>query len=641
MGLKKAFDSIVKPKENMKLSKAQSQYEEAKTQYGKELSDMDFYEKTYNGSRQVAGNPNKPNKKVTKEAINVRNIAYELIESQVDSSIPMPKVTPIHEEDAELATMIEDMLQNEIRLDRFSELNDLQERTVPIQGGSYFNVEWDNTKGFHCTVGGLSVSERHPRCVIPQPGITEIEDMDYIFVVFSMTKESVKRKYGVDVEKASETDQRVRVDSKVNSDIVSVIKKYYRNKNGGVGLLTWCDDYVLEDMEDYQSRQLEKCTKCGRVKDGDTCECGNKKFKKEKEEFEELTEDITRYDGEVISAISDYDLQLKLDENGDGFLDEEGNAIYEEVEVHTKIPYYKPDCFPLVLRRNVSKNGKLLGFSDVDVIKDQQDAIKKVISKAQDKVLRAGSVLILPKTLNTPTDGDYQVVRPNNPAEAAMIDVKTLQADITNDLALARYNYDWAQSSLGITDAYQGKYDSSATSGTAKQYSINQAAGRLESKRVMKKAAYAKLYMMMFKFMLAYADQPIPITKKGQNGELEFSHFSRYDFLKKDAAGEWYWNDEFIIETDPTSTIMMNREALWQQADFKLQSQAFGPLGETKTLLRFWTYLANNDYPNAADMKKDLEAQIAEENKQAQRMQQLQIEQLQGGGNNAVPNVQN
>ncbi len=634
MGLKKALDAITKPKENAKLNKAKSQYEEAKTQYGSELAEMDFYEKTYNGSRKVAGNPNKPNQKVIKEAINVRNIAYELIESQVDSSIPMPKVTPIHKEDAELATMLESMLQNEVRLLDLSELNDKQERTVPIQGGSFFHVEWDNTKGYHCNVGGLSVSERHPRCVIPQPGVTEVEDMDYIFVVYSMTKEAVKRKYGVDVEKASETERQTRVDDKINSDIVSVVKKYYKNENGGIGLLSWCDDYVLEDMDDYQSRQLEKCTKCGKVKDGDVCECGNKKFKKEKDEYEELTEDIELYNGERISAISEIQAQFKLDENGDGFLEEDGTPVIEAVEIHTKIPYYKPDCFPLVLRRNVSKNGKLLGFSDVDVIKDQQDAIKKVISKAQEKAIRGGSVLMLPKTVKTVTDGDYQVIRLNNPSEKDMIDVKNLQVDISTDLALARYNYDWAQSSLGITDSYQGKYDSSATSGTAKQFAINQAAGRLESKRVMKKAAYEKLYMMMFKFMLAYADQPVPVTKKDTNGNLVFSHFSRYDFLKQDAAGEWYWNDEFIIETDPTSTIMMNREALWQQADFKLQSQAFGPFGQTRTLLRFWTFLAANDYPNAAEMKTSFEQQLAEEEQQAQMLQRLQ-----GGIPNEMPQM--
>ena len=68
----------------------------------------------------------------------------------------------------------------------------------------------------------------------------------------------------------------------------------------------------------------------------------------------------------------------------------------------------------------------------------------------------------------------------NNAQEASLISVKNMQADISLDRIMIAENYDWAKSTLGITDSYQGKYDASADSGTAKQYAINQAAGRLE-----------------------------------------------------------------------------------------------------------------------------------------------------------------
>lgn len=632
--VRKLLKKILSPAEQAKLHKAQTQYEEAKSKYNSDLAAMNEYEKMYNGNRAVQGNPNKPNRQPSKVAINVRNIAYELIESQVDSSIPMPKVTPIHEEDKELAKIIEDALMNEVRMLKFNEMNDKQERTVPIQGGAYMHVEWDNRKGLHCTIGGLSVSERHPRNVIPQPGVTEIEDMDYIFIVFPSTKDEIKRRYGVDVSLAAETEHDINQNTECNEDIVSVIKKYYKNEDGGIGLFTWCDSFILEDMEDYQARQLEKCTKCGRVKDGDVCECGSKSFKREVEDFEELSEDIKQFNNNIIPAITGYDTQIALDEEGNGAFDESGEPVLEEVPIRTKIPYYKPDCFPVVLRRNVSRSGKLLGFSDVDVIKDQQDAIKKLGSKAQEKVLKGGSFVTLPQGLPIKaTDEDYAVVRLRNPNDLSLIRSFNMQVDISTDLRLGEYNYDWAKSALGITDAYQGKYDSSATSGTAKQYSINQAAGRLESKRVMKNTAYARLYKMMFQFLLAYADQPIPIAKKEASGEYSFSHFNRYDFLKKDAAGEWFWNDEFIIETDPTSTIMMNREAMWNQADFKLQSGAFGPLGDTQTLLLYWEFMERNDYPNAAEIKKTIEQRFEKEQQQLALMQQM------GGGQGEVPVV--
>lgn len=625
--VRKLKNKVVEPKKSQKLENWKRKYESAEMAYSDNLKKMTSYEDLYNGSRNVNGNPNKGNN-ATKVSINVRNITYELIETQVDSSIPMPKVTPIHEEDTELAKIIEQALINEIRLLKFNEINDKQERTVPIQGGDFLHVEWDNTKGFHCNLGGLSVSERHPRCVIPQPGVTEIENMDYIFVLIAQTKGYVKRKYNVDVEDAYETNKEIRVTENKENDIdmVTIIKTYYRNQNGGIGLFSWCDDYILEDMEDYQARRLERCVVCGRVREGDECECGSKKFKWTNEEYEELSNDITLFGTEKVIPKSTYEMQ-RADINGELQFDELGQPIYVEVETKTKIPYYKPDVFPVILRRNVSRSGHFLGFSDVAVISDQQDAIKKIGSNIQEKILKIGPIVTLPANLKVATtDEIYRIVRVNNANEKSLIGVHNMQGDCSQERIMLETNYEWAKSTLGITDAYQGKYDSSATSGTAKQYSINQAAGRLESKRVMKNTAYARLYEMMFKFMLAYADEPIPISNKNQDGQYTFSHFDRYQFLKQDSAGDYYWNDEFIFETDPTSTIMMNREAMWSQADLKLQSGAFGPLGEIDTLLMYWTYMEQNDYPNAAEIKKAVEAK-----------KQEQLQAMQGGVQNEMP----
>ena len=47
---------------------------------------------------------------------------------------------------------------------------------------------------------------------------------------------------------------------------------YYKNGQGGIGLFSWVDDYVLEDMTDYYARKLERCVKCNAVKDGDVCD---------------------------------------------------------------------------------------------------------------------------------------------------------------------------------------------------------------------------------------------------------------------------------------------------------------------------------------------------------------------------------
>ena len=175
----KVKQAVLNPEEQQKLKKWREKLENARNAYSDELTRMERREDYYNGTKVENGNPNKGDS-AKKKAINVRNIVYELIESQVDSSIPAPKVIPIHKDDEEAAKNIEAFLQNEMQILRMNELNDIDERVTYVQGGDFFHVEWDNKKGYHCTIGDLSVSERHPRQVIPQPGVTDIEKMDYI-----------------------------------------------------------------------------------------------------------------------------------------------------------------------------------------------------------------------------------------------------------------------------------------------------------------------------------------------------------------------------------------------------------------------------------------------------------------------------
>ena len=182
MRLKALMDKMVmkitEPEKSKTLTKWQERLETARQSYTPELTLMKDNEKLYSGSREVKGNANK-DKAVTKVSNQVWNIAYELVETEVDSSIPMPKVTPVHESDLELARGIEHLLSNFVRQHRFDLINDAQERTTPVVGGDFMMVEWDSTKGYHCTLGDVAVSEIHPRQVIPQPGCIDIQKMDY------------------------------------------------------------------------------------------------------------------------------------------------------------------------------------------------------------------------------------------------------------------------------------------------------------------------------------------------------------------------------------------------------------------------------------------------------------------------------
>ena len=107
-----------------------------------------------------------------------------------------------------------------------------------------------------------------------------------------------------------------------------------------------------------------------------------------------------------------------------------------------------------------------------------------------------------------------------------------------------------------------------------------------------------------------------------------YEEFDRYQFLRIDASGELYWNDEFIFDTDPTSTMMANREAMWNSIDVKYQAGAYGPIGNTETLLLLWKQLEANGYPNAGIILKDIETRYQQE------------KMLEGGVNDVVPDLQ-
>ena len=616
---KKMIKNIETPKD---VKKWADRLENCKSQYGKELKDMKAYEKYYEGTREVAPDANR-GINPSKLAANVRNIVYELIESQVDSSIPMPKVRAIHPEDDELAKKIEKFLENKVKTCGLTLVNDAEERTVPIIGGDYTMVEWDLARGLHSEIGDLKISELHPKKVIPQMGVTDFDDMDYFFIQQLMTKKTVKRVYGEDVSDCSNDYPEMTEDiegASANDDLVTVNTAFYRNEEGGVGIFVWCDYVKLLDLDEYEARWLDRCAKCGAVMvDGKCPECGGKKAKKTKEEYEEIDDAIeVTISGGGTRTVGSETVPM-LDEMGNPVLDAYGQPEMTIKSTKVKIPYYRPNVYPVILRKNITAQNRLLGGSDVKVIIDQQDTVKKLGTKINEKLLKGGSYVTLPEGVEVEKDGEeLNILRLRNPADKSMIDVITLQPSVQNDQNYLEMNYSWAKSSLGITDSYQGKYDPSATSGTAKQYAINQAAGRLDSKRTLKNEAYAKLYEVMFKFWLAFSDNPSEITATSSDGATVHDQLDRKEFLRIDSNGEFYWNDEFIFETDPTSTLMQNREAMWNQTDMKLQSGAFGPVGDLETARAYWTIMKANGYPNASIILNLIEERI----KEAQQMPQ-------------------
>ena len=644
-----------------KLSLWQERFQQSKNDYQPQLNEIDKRDRYYMGCKDIYRSDGQ---KAQKGATNTRNIIFELIESQVESSFPTPKVTPYRRQDEERAVEIEDMLRNEMDRLPSEHLNDTDERTTPIQGGDFYLVEWDSSMRTHTTLGALSVQLLHPRKVIPQQGVESLQQSDWVFVELAQTKEYMKRRYGVDVEDEGEEAPEIRGEGKASADtMVTQILVYYRNKEGGIGLFSWVNDVVVEDLEDYQARVQKYCPKCDLMVSASAEECpycGYKKLQELSQAYMELEDDIVLYDEDgnerkripaMTEALDEFGNPIEeqeIDSNGLPIFDIELDAMgmpqmkprMTAKLVKTRIPFYKPDIFPLILRKNVSIDGKFLGNSDIDFIRDQQNEINKYLTKVSEKTMKGGSLVVLPQDIGVEnTDEEMKLVKPRTPEAAQQIHVYNLQADFSGDIQMAENNYQYARQTIGITESFQGRIDHTATSGKAKEFSAAQAAGRFESKKTMKRAAYAELYEVIFKFMLAYADEPRAFKAIDKMGRDTYRIFDKYDFLEQDEAGEWYWNDRFLFSTDNTGNLSQNREALWQETRSNFESGAFGDTSDINTRIMYWTMMKEMHYPIAATVLKNLEQQ-KEQQEMLQQQAMVQQQQMMAGQGNAPVEAQ-
>lgn len=564
-----------------------------------ELARMDEREAIYRGSDRIE---ELVDGDLVRRTPHVRNIAAELIEAQVDTSIPQPKVTALRKQDEPLAVLIEDMLRNKLDRLPMEVLNDQMERTVPIQGGGLYMLEWDAGRGSHDSRGESVVSALHPKQLLPQPGVTGgLEDMDDFILKLPQTKAFIRRRYGVDVREEREEDPSVRAlgDESAGDELVTQYVAYYRNGDGGIGRFSWVNDTVLEDREDCQGRWLRRCGSCGAVEPADT-------MAPAAEDPEEEEEPIRcPLCGGIMTEGPESEQELWLPaRRSDGSVIPGADPVTGEPN---RIPWYKPGMFPVFLQKSVSVYGKLLGESDIDKVRDQQNTINRLEKSIIDQLLAAGSYITLPPDPSIRVDtGVAKVIRLKNVSDKGYIGVYDLKCNVEQPLSYLEYVYQEARDIIGITDAFQGRRDSTAQSGVAKQFSASQAAGRMQSKRIMKKACWAALFEAMFKYELAYADEKRPVLGVDARGDHRSEQWNRWDFLQQDEDGQWYWNDRFLFSCDNAAALAVDRSAMWQELQSCYSAGAFGDPNRTETRILFWTKMAELHYPGATQTRQNL-----------------------------------
>lgn len=503
-----------------------------------------------------------------------KNVVYELIEAQVTNNIPYPRVTARDAENKNLANTIEAYLKSEIDRMQFSRDNDILERSCYVDGTVFMHVDWDNFKSTAVTQGELSVKAYTIDRVYPQAGVTRLKDCEYIFTIDSLSVNKIKKMYGVTVE-----------ESGVHKGFATLITAHYLNKDGYYSKFGWIDntDTVVFDYDSYELRRFRVCKECqAKIPEDKTCPiCNSTHFEYQPEEFETLTEAIIEAD--TSKPIAEAEMSARVIAN-----------------VGDSIPYYKIKELPFVARVNVSQNDTLYGLSDAGMLDHIQDAMDKISDKIVTNVLKAGAIVTKPKDVLVPNTNDtIKLVTLKDPKQADSFNVFNFQANTQQDQLILYHLYENSRELLGITESYQGKRDNTAESGVAKQIAAQQSAGRLESKKVMKDAAYEELYELMFKFHLAYCDETRTFARFTPDGDFLEDKFSRYNFVRLTENGTYYYNDRFLFGVDNASLLSSNREAMWTETFNNYANGVFGNPADPNSLKLLWSMLKSLGYPMA------------------------------------------
>ena len=587
---------------------------------------LDKWRRAYKGTLNALDQEGNESKRKSRQ---VRKIAYEFVESTVDNSIPLPKMSPRYKSDLPLVNATESYLKYEIDNMFTQQLNDESERATYIDGTCWYKVTWDSMSNTHERSGDVRVELRTVDQIIPQPGVKDYRDLEYIFEIQDISLSKIYDLYGRIISPIDES-----------TNIIQVVSCYYLNEDHVVGLFMWAEHsmQVICNERDWQVRKLRVCTHCNTINPtGSTCRlCEGHNFK-----YVTATEDIL--DEDLIQIYNPY----KVGETDDPSQDQMQQKIF--LSRGTKVPFYQIRQLPFVPRPAVSIVNSLYGLSTVAVVLEEQDNANKVLTKAIDKTLKSGSVVTKPEKMKiADTDETFKVFGVRSAEEAAMVQAKQIMADTSQDIVISNLMYESARAATGITQSYQGARDTTATSGKARQVAAAQSAGRIESTRVMKAAAFSGVYDLVLKYLLAFSDEPRKFTKVLPDGSTQEMTWNKYMFLDKDDYGQIYYRDDFTFSSDPAATLSQDRQSMWQETLEKFTMGMFGSPQDPRVLELVWHTLDGFGYPlastvlagikdNSQHLPPEVEQFIMSNQQIMQMIQQAMQEQGDGRGG-ARPN---
>lgn len=543
------------------------------------------WDNIYNGTKLVGKNnvyiSDRDGDSKQNDARQVINIVHQLIESQIQINVPKPSIEIIEgQEDLERKNMIEGMLTYMSEGPELERMTADNERIVKKNSLAIFKVMYNPDYVSHSFRGRIETTNPHPTNVIPQPNVKKIEDMDYLFHIENRTIDYVCRRYGeefrTDLEEENAEYEYLEnfTDGPDNANFsnnkVSVVECWYKDKDGDVCLITWANETLLRDEPKFFYKRDEK----GNIVETEIVE------------------------------MDDIDPTTQ-------------QPVKKEIEVKCHVP----KRFPFVIWYNIPKEKSYYGKSDVEIILDQQEAVKKVMSSQEEKLIKGTSKIFVRKGSgleNKITNSMLQVIPCDEPMSDVVVkDLKTPDNDYMNYYQVITQA---AKDTLGVTQAYQGQLENKSLSGRAIQQLSANSEGRLSVKAFEKQVSFRELYRLYYDFILAFYDDTIPYRVQDTTAtpnDYKYGYFDKGKLIKQDAAGEYYY-PEFDIYVNSDIGLPKDKNFIIQSMQAAVQSQLIDSV-------EYWTIMESIDFPCASailDMERKKQQQQLEQQQQATSLQQ-------------------
>ena len=555
---------------------AKQEYEKGRASKEKVKRWRDAYEGRY----YALNKEGKPTQTLIKP---IRKLAYELVESKVNGHIPAPKMSPRYHSDLTTVNVTEKMIMHDMNHMLSEETNDRAEHNVLIDSTTWFKVGWNPFDNTHERSGNPVVTVCPVDTVFPQPGVENYKDLEYIFEETNMTVAQILDLYNREIP------------SPTNNDIVPVVNCYFLNEDRCVGKFSWCEDnglVICNDLE-WGMRKRRECAECHTVVPIDhVCsECGSKNIK-----YFSVKE--TRLDEDLVYIENPYRTGSTPDVSQDQNQSDESKTL----PAGTVIPHYLIRQLPFVPYRRVMVPGSIYGISEVELVLEDQDTINKLLNKAEKKSLSSKAYVTKLKDTRLDADPESEIaeIEVDSPQDGQAVQVKQVTADINQEILNAQMLYDTAKSTVGVTNTDQGKEDPTARSGKAKQLQMQASAQRNVGPNILRNMAYAGVYELIFKNLLAYCDEDRRFVSLLPDGTQSEQVWSRYMFLEKDDNGELYYRDDFAWSVDTASEITQDRAAMWQLIDNDFLNGTLGTsIDPNRALIMYWQMKDQMGYPLA------------------------------------------